>query len=255
MRLKALLVICMVWVLAIAVFYPMFLGEPAYARPLNACPGGHCYGAVVWTNPILGAIAWINTVHLYSVNDGVNHISEELWLIDNNSNHTCYHNGVAQGGAWVETGEATRVGYSGNWYFWGDCRPGSIDLYHWPYQPPSGDYGQAMEYVIDRGSSSTFSIAASNTVTGNLLFTGTSTSNSMSPNDIQTGLETTNNSYSVTHADNDYFTHNQYHGTNGAWGYQHNSDGSIAQYKPPYFYWNTPPHSSSTGGQGETTCC
>lgn len=76
----------------------------------------------------------------------------------------------------------------------------------------------------------------------------------MSANQIEVGLETTDNSYSTTHASNDYFTHNQYHGLNGVWNYQGNG-GTPFSNKPPYWYWNTVPAGGNSGGQGETTCC
>ena len=41
------------------------------------CSPMHCYGAEQWYGTNIGASATFKTVGLYSVNDGVNHISEE----------------------------------------------------------------------------------------------------------------------------------------------------------------------------------
>lgn len=241
--------IAVVGALVLSLMAPILHSNVAHAA---TCGSTHCYALAKWPNGILGAITHFETVHLYSVNNGQDHISEELWLVDDK--HDCGGNG----GSWVETGEATRVGSTGNWYFWADCRPGSTFIAHWQYQPPSGDVGQYSEYLIDKGSNpGTYSVASTSDATGNLHFTGTSASNTMSADWIQVGLETTNNSYSITHADTDYFRYNQYHGLNGVWAYQANPGNPPGGYSnnPPNWTWLTAPAPGGTGGLGRTTCC
>lgn len=91
-------------------------------------------------------------------------------------------------------------------------------------------------------------------MSGTIQWDALSTSNSMSPNSIEIGLETTNNSHSVTYADNDYFQFNQWEGTNGSWNYQTNP-GDTSSNDPPYWWWLTIPANGNAGGQGETQCC
>lgn len=62
-RFRLLLIVGMLWVLGLSIIYPIMSGERAFARPLNVCPNGHCYGTVTWDNGILGAITWFNTVN------------------------------------------------------------------------------------------------------------------------------------------------------------------------------------------------
>ncbi len=63
------------------------------------------------------------------------HVSDELWTVDGNT--ACKTSSVS----WIEAGEATKYHGSGTWYFWADCRPGSIEYDNWQYVVPSGDYG------------------------------------------------------------------------------------------------------------------
>jgi len=203
----------------------------------------------VWPNGILGSSTEFQTVHLYSVNDGSDHISEEMWLVDDVDD--CAGNGIS----WVEAGEATWYGHTGNWYFWADCRPGSTFLPHFLYQPPSGDVYHYFQYTIEKALRATneFSASMYNT-SGTQLWYGESTSNTMAADEIQVGLETTDNNYSVTHSDPDYFIGNQYFGLNEVWAYQANS-GTVYANNPPTWTWVTPPSGGNHGGEGKTTCC
>lgn len=73
---------------------------------------GHCYAIAQYFNyNEFGASSTFQTVHLFSPNNGVDHISEEVWLIDDKK--SCNVGGAN----WVAAGEATWVGHTGNWYF------------------------------------------------------------------------------------------------------------------------------------------
>jgi hypothetical protein len=204
---------------------------------------GHCYGIVKWPNAIDGASTRFFSETL-SGNSSY-HISNELWLID--TSHGCSGNS----GSWVEAGEATRLSPYGVYYFWAECRPGSAELDHFQYVVPSGDYSQRFTYYIQEGNPSTILVAMFNS-SGTEPWNGVSTSNSMAPNLIEAGLESTNTSQ--TSAAYNYFSLNQWQDGSGIWHYQTNG-GSISQNMPPYFSWSAVPAPGNNGGNGQTHCC
>src|SRR5215467_6928909 len=77
----------------------------------------------------------------------------KMWLRD--TSHGCNNYSVS----WIEAGEATQPGKTGNYYFWGDCRPGFDFAPHFLKQPPSGDVGQYFEYIITYAGTNTYSVA------------------------------------------------------------------------------------------------
>jgi hypothetical protein len=211
------------------------------------CPTGntHCYAQAQWqyggAYGIFGQNVQLQTVHLYSANDGYNHISEEQWVIDTYDN-------CLDGVSWIEAGEATWTGHTGNWYFWADCRPGSTEYNHFLYQPPSGDVGQYQQYVISKRTSNTYLVWMQNASSGQIQWSKTSTSNTMAGADLlEIGLETTNNSYSVTHADPDYFRYTRFEGSDSNWYYQNQPGFQYSSY-PPNWTWITKPAPGGTGG-------
>ena len=81
------------------------------------------------------------------------------------------------------------------------------------------------------------------------------TSSTLKPDTIQIGLETTNNSYSVTHADAEEYINNQYKSaTDSAFHYQ-TATGTNIQTSPPTFTWLTAPAPGNNGGHAYVTCC
>lgn len=229
---------------------PFWSLPTAHAATCPSSQNGHYYAAVCWDGTNIGNTSTLKTVGLFSVNDGVNHISEEIWVVD------LVNSCAFTGASWLEAGEATQKGQTGNWYFWGECpRGGSQDLYHWEYQPPGGDVGQYFQYFVSKPSTTTttWSITMDDNV-GNFKW-GANTTNTMSPNRIITGLETTSQSYSITHSDPDYFINNKFKDANsGAWTAQ-TIDGLVASANPPSWTWVTHPAPGNNGGQGKTTCC
>jgi hypothetical protein len=208
----------------------------------------HCYGIVEWAGAVHGAQTYEETNYLNGSSG--THISNEQWVLD--TNDTCYYqNGAAEGESWVEAGYATRTNTSGTWYFWADCRPGSQEYDHWQYIVPSGDYGQYNYYTIDLASSNTYDILATNSL-GMQLWSGLSTSNSMSPNFIEIGLETTNRT--STSSSPAYFESNEWESTINNWHFQTNG-GTVSNASPPTFTWDTVPSNNNPGGLGHTTCC
>lgn len=223
----------------------------AFAFPLpvaHASCSGRCYGVVDWPNPILGAITFISDSSRSSPSG--HHITDELWLIDTTTN--CGGTGWA---CWVEAGYGTRDDQPGIWYFWMDIRPGDNGFLnkHFVYQVPSGDFGQYFEYLIDQGPNNTFTIAVFNALSGDEIWSGTSTNNSMHANDIEIGLETTDETYS--YAVNAYFRKSQYHRSNGVWNWQANP-GTVTSQTPATFTWEQQPNSTNNppGGIGLTSC-
>lgn len=212
---------------------------PAYASCI-----GHCYGALEWPGTNIGGSSTFETVHLNSPTNY--HISEELWEID--GRHTCSPNADS----WIEAGEATQLGFSGDYYFWADCRPGSQELHHFLYQPPSGDFGQFFQYFINYYSNGEYALAMF-TTSGTEEWNAFSTNDSITPGVEEIGLETTNTD--VTSANPDVFYNNQYEDAHtSTWHYQV-LVGDMENASPPTFIWAEPPAPGNNGGEGETTCC
>lgn len=206
----------------------------------------HCYAEVQWSNYIHGSSSTFQTVGLYSALNTYDHISDEMWLVD--QDHSCLDGG---GASWLEIGEATWINHTGNWYFWAKCPPGQHFLATFINQPPGGDVNQYFTYTIEASDDYNWYLSRNQNGIGiwqlNVQF-------SMTPYWQQVGLETTDNSYSITHSNPDNFIYNQWYGTNNQWGYQHPNGSTVAN-NPPYWSWIVPPSQSNTGGQGQTTCC
>ena len=172
-----------------------------------------------------------------------------MW--DYDLNHSCPGYNLS----WIETGEATRLNYTGNWYFWAYCLPGHGYQEVWQGQVPSGDYGQYMRYLVNQ-SGGTYSISMFNVPGGYQEWYGSVPSYSTVVNDLQVGLETTTNSYSVTHSDEASVTSNEWEGyPNGGWHYQTNGGSGITEDIPPEFEWQYYPSNGYPGGLGFTACC
>jgi hypothetical protein len=255
-------IVLLVGALAVALLLPSLTPKVAHAASDKADFTGNCfyyisqncYGGVIWPNAVLGSISVFETVPLYSVNNGSDHISEEMWNTD--TNHVCQGAHIYSTGSWIEAGEATRTGSTGNWYFWASCigNHSTNIMYHWQYQPPSGDVYQYFGYQ-EWKYNGYFYIDVWNNNTGVTQWSGNVNSEGDLAQRIQIGLETTNNNYNVTHAAGDYFTDNEWEGNpDGHWHWQGNS-GTPLYNNPPYWSWIYPPGQTNYGGFGLVTCC
>lgn len=213
----------------------------------HAACSGHCYGVAEWPNAIHGTHTEIETTSL-GTNNNQYHISNEMWLLD--SAHSCVNNSIS----WVEAGEATQYKGTGTWYFWADCRPGSKEIDHWVYPVPQSDYASYFQYFIYQDSGNSYHVEM-DTAQGYGLWHAESTYNSMVPNYINVGTETT--SAQNTIGSYTPFIYNEYQGTNGIWGWQANPGNPPTGHSdsPPYWYWNVIPAPGNQGGSGASNCC
>jgi hypothetical protein len=225
------------------------VAKAAPARPLYACTY-HCYGYNDWPGgPINGSVTYIKIVQLScsftSCSNGP-FIDNEMWLNDlTNPNGACP--------CFVEAGYTTIAGSHQTRYdyFWGDNRPTWGIFFHDLAQIPAGDYGNYTQFYINRSGSSSFQVYVAS---ANYNATQYSTSNSMTPGDINIGSElygTAGASAPTAH-----FIYNIWIDTSGVSHYQ-SVNGTLKYLNgpPPYRGWTTPPIYSSSGGDLYTYCC
>jgi hypothetical protein len=223
------------------------LPSVANSAPCITSYGIHYYGVTSWCGTNQGALAEIETVHLYSSYG--NHISNELWDID--TTHDCSGYGIS----WMESGEAVEYQQTGNWYFYALCPPGGSFTSNFLQQPPSSEVYQFPTYVIAHSGYQQYTITEDHpngSTNWSYTFGGMG---SFTPSEIEIGLETTANDYNDAHSDTAYFEYNEYYSTNGNWYFQPVT-GVIFDNKPPYFAWYQAPNGSGNhGGTAYTTCC
>jgi hypothetical protein len=216
---------------------------------------GDCHAINDWQNgTINGSATQISVVHLtcsptYCSSGGF--VDNEMWLQKLTSPNNppgyqcpCY---------WVEAGYST---YSNDHltrvdYFWADKRPIYGYVEHDLASVPSGDYGNYASVYINRSSSSSFEVTINSP---GYYFDGSSTNNSMSPNDINIGQELYGTNGAL--APNADLIDNAYIDTSNNFYYQ-TTMGNRTEDGPPYAWWAiypTPPN-SSTGGDLVTACC
>jgi hypothetical protein len=90
---------------------------------------------------------------------------------------------------------------------------------------------------------------------GNYQWASSSFNNSMVADTIQEGLETTDNSYGVTHANPETFIYNKWRTLGGTWYFETDAGDGGHSDKPPYWTWIAQPSPGNNGGTGQTTCC
>lgn len=202
---------------------------------------GHCYGEQFWGGAN-GADTRISlNVHLNgggSSNDFYNFsfVTTEMWL--NSSNYKY----------WVEGGIISQIEFTGEtfpFYFWADSRPnGGGFSFHYlgreTYSP-----GTAL-VRITRSGSSDWNFLLND---GQIAFTGLSTINNFSVQNIQLGTELHNN-YQTAYKPNIYYTNNRWLNSGGGFQYQTN-DGLFTNINYPVaagWYNGQDPISNHTGG-------
>lgn len=217
--------------------------SPALAYSCGDQSGNHCYAWVRWSGGTIGLVTDILVTDISCLGCGPNFLDNESWLADTtNPAPNCTSNG----GCWVEAGLSTDLGY-----FWAENLPGGIYHQHSIGYIPTGDSGQkanifiikthnANEWQIKISSPYTsygYQYAENNTITPNVIQTGTELSGSGAYSPTTTY---TNNSW----IDSSYYTHPQ---TNA---------GYLSPYAPPpYVQWYIQPSTSNPGGELWTHCC
>jgi hypothetical protein len=140
-----------------------------------------------------------------------------------------------------------------NVYYWADERPGNNNFtVHTKGTVQSGDLGNDAWLNIDEyGNTSTWEIDIIPATSG---YSGTSTDNSMNPNQIQMGMELIGTEGES--ANTGYFTDNIWYETNNnSWHYQENA-GQTTNNSPVESGWYQKPASngSNDGGSFYTSC-
>lgn len=242
--------------LAVSFLAVSFLLYPHVAQAYSC---NVCHGVVIWNGNQGGAQTEAEVVSLtYTPADCtpngnyVPHVGNVLWVINTNDSN-CY----PYDACWVETGYHTVTNAQGtstsNVYYWVDVRPGTNNYHvHTFGNVQSGDLGYNAYLNIDEyGNTSTWEVNLVSETSG---YSGTSTNNSMNPNQIQMGMELTGSKGES--ANTGYFTYNIWYGTsNNQWHYQENA-GSTHNDSPIESGWYQIPASngSNYGGSFYTSC-
>lgn len=130
------------------------------------------------------------------------------------------------------------------WYFWDQNRPGLGYQVNWQGQVPSNAIGQWAEYDVHATGPGNYSVSLNQTLSGggSSGFSGSSTSNSMSPNQIVFGQQLIGHAGAA--ADVAFFQHMQWYDSGS--GLHNITDyGSWHEDAPPYGRWIIDPHAVS----------
>jgi hypothetical protein len=154
-------------------FHPLLVSSPIL-RPQYNC-NDHCYGiATTNISGIRGVEVDMDISRISCNCYNPSFVDNEVWL-------------EASGGLyWVEVGYSTYSPTSVK-YFWADFRPGSVYHEHNPSgNIPSNDYGTTGYFQIYPSGTNAWFVLVD---TQNTYWYGYSTSNTMSPSEIQMGQE------------------------------------------------------------------
>jgi hypothetical protein len=227
-------------VLATAMLLPFSQSAKAYSCGTGT--SGHCYAlAESYLGAIInGGAVSIMTTHL-SAGSGSSgwFIDNEEWVMQTSGCSSSY------GQSWVEVGEET-VQSSAQRYFWADVRPVDCTFFKQYFaNVPSGDYGYYTYFQIYRKDSTDWTITVSSQ-TG--YWSGTSTNNSMHPDDINQGMELAGQSGASAPATQ--YTNRYYKDTTNTW-YSIDNDYATLLDNPPNLHVNNSPEYYDF----YTTCC
>lgn len=211
---------------------------------------GNCYGINIWTGTAGGASTELVPA---SISPGTNHwwINNEEWLYDSGGSY------------WVEAGVTAGPIQSGPYcsspcYFWADERPwpGGYNE-HYFASVPSQDFGHYANVKIAVYPYDTTRWSINIQGYSGTLYSGASTSNGMSPNQIHIGMEVYGNSgQSAAKVTFSYNQWGDYSYPTQRWTYQQ-VNGSSSVQSPVSASWAVSPSqdSSHTGGIWQTWCC
>jgi hypothetical protein len=174
--------------LAFAMIGLLAVGGSLIPSPVAAtsCSFPHCYGVVDWVGAPQnsGAVATISTTCLSGPNDVNNFADEEIWEGTNND---------PNGGSWVEEGlsygEINGQARGGPFWFWADQRPGYNYFEHYV---STASYGTNYVAKIKYNGSSSWGVYRGATLLGS------STPNPAWSQYMATGIEETNDTYSIS---------------------------------------------------------
>ncbi len=161
------------------------LPQTALAYTCSTSSSSHCYALAIWVNSAANEGIYTNIYSscLNGPNDTVNFADEEMWEATDNSSNLGY---------WVETGlsygELNGQARGGPYWFWADNRPGGG--YHEHYVGTRSLNTSYETEIIYAGSNSWWVWQGTSHV-------GTSTSNPPYSLSMETGIETTSNSYNI----------------------------------------------------------
>ena len=213
-----------------------------------SCDMNHCYGTVAWSGAATGFSMELTAVPLTS---GDNFIDDEGWLID------YFASGDPTKGAyWVETGEANDG--AGTEYFWAENKAywGYMQYDLGPVSQHDLNHATWIAYKVEQDSKtpSSWNVTISDAKSGSVLFTGQSTENSMSPNNVTEGQELAG--HQGAQAPIALFSENAI--INGKKMTFQTSDGASTVNEPPNAGWfpgNKKPSQTTNGGTWFTDCC
>lgn len=227
--------------------------QPAYAAPSVPWQGGcnsaaSCPGQDLWCGncSLWGGQSEIETS---TITPSLGSIKNRIVLHDTNPTDLC---GIY--GPYFEGGYVGRADNGQTWYYSEDCPlNGSGVRTSFQYQVPSNNYGYYWYYRIYRYNSTTLEVDFFYD-NWTYYWSGYSTLNFMSVNEIDLGMWAYNNSSPAT-ASTAYFRNNQYENSVGFWGWLGGA-GTLNNTNPPSWGWDSVPNTgNNNGGLGHTCWC
>ncbi len=225
---------------------PTGCNDPAQAS--YSCSPTHCYSINQWyssTGYYAAAKTTMVVSHLFAQGNTCDHINAEEWLSDFQGGHDY----------WVEEGLTSGNDCVGGYcpivtcYFWEDNRPGSSLIGHVMGAAQSSDWGNQATFQIASSGSGVWTV---DVWAPSQHDSDQSTSNSMSPNNIEIGGEVAGTSGASAPT-----TYSQWNTYNTGGGSQYfNSDGTPHVQGPPWAgYWDPPPSQEGGSARWYIGCC
>ncbi len=216
---------------------------PTSASANYSC-NNYCYGYATWGGGTTGSRTVQTVVPMFD-NDGANHITQEMWLIDPTASSYWAE-------AWIEVGLMSTGGTE--WYFYAYELPGGGETVptYLIETPPSSDYFNTAVLEIGQDTAGYSFHVRIQSLTQYLPYEVTN--DPMEPSTIQIGSELVGTT--SAYAEGAHWTDNMYI-ESGSYYYQTSDTPALVspqQGSPEHASWSVLPSNSSTGGDFYSYC-
>jgi hypothetical protein len=227
---------------------PLLFGCPPTNIYSCNSPDHHCYGIITRDDPSVTFTEVVLDTPQMVGGDGF--VTNELWLVQK-FNPGCHIN--TSDACWVEVGVTSGAGSTvptpstETHYFWADNRPGGGFFGHDLGLVPQADFDHQLRISIGAIDASTFLVILQRVSDGTFAGSGHSTSNTMTPDRVDFGLELYGTQGAAT--PDVHFTNIQDQS-----GYLHSDIAPFVD-SPVRASWQILPSQSPNGGRFHTVCC
>lgn len=219
----------------------------AEAHPLYSCTG-HCYAYVKWSNAVDGASTYIS-VEFITCGSCNGFVNNEIWYVGSSGTEAC-----PSSGCWVETGYSTWG--NPNHHVAPSCTGGVANCFFWAQDSSAGYEEHATANITQYGVLAPAEIQrnSSNHNNWDVYINGyhyTALNNHFGYGGTTAVIEIGEELYGTSGAASPRidWEYNAWLGINGSnYQYQHANGNVPPPNNPPYGKWETPPSSSSIGG-------